>query len=123
MKYRSINKKYSKLSGRYNAYKKYETQNLNPYRSFEIEQSRNILYIKNGKSLKGGTDYDVIITMDENNPNHGRGHFQHKPDENGKIGFGFLEIQLAEDVILVHETIFISSGSQNSDAFRWLKQR
>ncbi|MFC5625414.1 hypothetical protein [Algoriphagus winogradskyi] len=121
-KYRRFKKLYSKYSGVYLAYKKYDRENKSAYRCFILKQDKNMLLIENGISVIGNEDFNGMITMDENNFNHGKGHFQHNPNSNGEIGFGFLEIQLANDVILVHETIYNKNGGQNSDAFRWIKQ-
>jgi len=78
--------------------------------------------IRNGISVLGSEDYNSVITMDENNSNHGTGHYQHKIGPEGTIKFGFLEVQLADSEILVHETIYNKDGAQNSDAYRWVKQ-
>jgi hypothetical protein len=53
---------------------------------------------------------------------YGSGYYQHDKDKHGITRFGFLEIQLSENHILAHETIYNDVGTQNSDAYRWLKQ-
>jgi hypothetical protein len=122
IKYYHFNSIYSGYSGVYLAVKKYDGENKKVYRCFELKQRRNVFTVENGISVLGNEDYDSVITMDENNEKHGRGHFQHKVGTDGTIGFGFLEVQLASGVILAHETIYNREGGQNSDAFRWIKQ-
>lgn len=115
----SILKKYE---GLYLAFNKYEIADSKPFRCFELKQDRNSLKIINEISLHGYEDYKGEINMLENNLNFGNGYFQHNKAPDSFIGFGFLEVQLTGNGILVHETIFNDNGFQNSDPYRWIKQ-
>lgn len=121
-KYRTFKKALSKYSGIYLAINKYDKEAIKVYRCFELRQYRNTFIIEDGISVLGNEDYNALITINENNLNHGTGYYRHNIGPEGTIKFGFLEIQLAGSEILVHETIYNQEGKQNSDAYRWVKQ-
>lgn len=114
--------KLKKYEGLYLAFNKYDTADSKPFRCFELKQDKNKLRIINGISLLGYEDYKGEINMLDNNLNFGNGYFQHNKAPDNFIGFGFLEVQLTGNEILVHETIYNDGGSQNSDPYRWIKQ-
>jgi hypothetical protein len=111
-----------RYEGLYLAFNKYDAADSKPFRCFELKQDKNKLRIINGISLLGYEDYKGEINMLDNNLNFGNGYFQHNKAPDKFIGFGFLEVQLTGDEILVHETIYNDGGCQNSDAYRWIKQ-
>jgi hypothetical protein len=113
---------YSKYEGSYLAYQKYDTGQNTPFRSFKLQRKGNEFFIENGKSCLGYPDFIARIRMDENSRDHGRGYYYHDVTKDNIVRFGFLEVQLANDLILVHETIYNEKGEQNSDAYRWIKQ-
>lgn len=115
-------KYYSKYEGFYLAYKKYDNKNEKVYRCFELIRDRNKFIIKNGISTLGHEDFNAEITMNENNWNHGYGYIQDSKSVDNITGFGFLEIQLANTEILVHEKIYNNKEVQNSNAYKWIKQ-
>ncbi|WP_460516287.1 hypothetical protein [Cyclobacterium sediminis] len=114
--------KLKKYEGLYLAFNKYDTVDSKPFRCFELKQDKNKLRIVNGISLLGYEDYKGEINMLDKNLNFGSGYFQHNKAPDNFIGFGFLEVQLTGDEILVHETIYNDGGKQNSDPYRWIKQ-
>lgn len=117
--YKSRLKKYE---GFYLAYNKYDNDDRNPFRCFDLKLKANRFKIVNGISMLGYEDYKGEINMLDFNLNFGNGYFQHNKAPDNFIGFGFLEIQLTGDEILVHETIYNKNGHQNSDPYRWIKK-
>jgi len=120
--YSKYRKYYSKYEGLYLAYNKYDLKKENLFRCFELVRNKNKFIIRTGISTLGHEDFDAEITMNENNWDYGKGYYQHNRSPDGITRFGFLEIQLADPNILVHETIYNKKGEQNSDAYRWIKQ-
>lgn len=117
---KTINSICSKYEGIYLSYEKYDQEDQPKY-FFELTRDENLFQIKDGVAIIGHEDFDAEITMAEPTFQNGRGYYQHKKSLDGATRFGFLEIQLAKDEILVHVTIH-KEGKENSDAYRWVKQ-
>lgn len=119
-------RKYSKYEGCYLAFNKYQNDfNVsNAFHFFELKRNGNNFLITNGISMLGHPDFHAQISLSLSNPNDGTGYYQHEKNLKDQITrFGFLEIQLAGNSILCHETIYNEEGDQNSDAYIWMKQK
>lgn len=119
-KKRQISKVCSSYEGIYLAYEKYD-KNEEPKYYFELNRNGSRFIIRNGIAITGHEDYYTEITMNEPSYKRGQGYYQHHKSLDGATRFGFLEIQLAKNEILVHVTIH-KGGVENSDAYRWVKQ-
>ncbi len=108
--------------GLYLSFNKYDDAKQKVFRCFELKRQKNKLIIKNGISLLGYEDFFGEINLSDFNLKHGTGYFQHFKDPKSWVGFGFLEVQLADIMILAHEIIFNKENKQNCDPYRWIKQ-
>lgn len=114
-----ISKICSPYEGIYLSFDKYDNNQIPKY-YFELKRDQNKFFIRNGISITGHEDFDAEIIMHEPGYKRGVGYYQHKKSPDGLTRFGFLDIQLAKDEILVHVTIH-KDGKENSDAYRWTK--
>lgn len=118
---KKFRKALSSYEGFYLGYEKYDS-NENIVDCFELKRKNNIFIIKDGITTSGHEDFDAEIIIDENGLRQGYGFYQHQRSPDKVIRFGFWEIQLAGNEILVHVTIH-KDGEKNSDAYRWVKQK
>lgn len=116
-----ISKILSPYEGVYIAYDKFNCVEKKYF--FELKRKNNLFFIDYGKSIsKDITDFKAEITMAPPLYNSGKGFYQHEKNENNIIGFGFLDIQLAEaNTILVHST-FSKDRNVYKDGYIWIKQ-
>ncbi|MDX9696973.1 MAG: hypothetical protein RBT49_14375 [Bacteroidales bacterium] len=119
-KLKNYKKLYEPFVGLYLVKKKYEPEEV--HYCFELLRDKNKLYVKNGISVLGHRDVYLELQMNEPSLYYGTGYHCHEI-ENDVLRYGFWEVQLANDMILSHLTIYNEKGEQNSEPYVWIKQK
>jgi hypothetical protein len=110
---------YKKYAGIYLAYDKYDKNII--HHMVRIRVEHNTFLLDYGLKNINSKPFSGKILLNDQNPYYGIGYYHHEPSENGAVGFGFYEIQLVDDLILVHMEYF-KNGKFLPYPRIWVKQ-
>jgi len=115
-------REYNKYNGNYTVHKKYEpNETIHGKLHIEVKQNKFILTLSEVPRTETITlpAFEGEINFDRLSSKRGVGYY--KQTGKGKVGYGFIECQLANNDILLHLTWFDSFRNSVHDAYRCVK--